>query len=178
MQTTFADELVREAEEHERQRIATEEKRRKLREQAETITKTLPPAGIIAGRQRGEDLATLFFPEPSANVARLERALATLEAERDAKVKGRPGDVYRLARFAEQIGLLREELEDARALRDACRAVAQRRVKEALTPLIEEQVRLRDELLQKAVPFNDRIRELEKMRGASMSTKVLSWLRR
>lgn len=159
----FAAQCSREAAEHARAEAAAVARRQAQRVAAEQLVATLSADEIARGADEGYRLADLFYPEHSARVEELEQAFSTLH--RTYANNGVPLPLAQRVRVAEQLEPLESALPEARALLGACRDVALRRVQEVFAPLIAEQCRRRAKALDKARPFNDRVRTLERLCG-------------
>ena len=183
MSSTLEDHYARETQERQRAAAASHAREKEMRAYAErTVPKSMPAATVLASAERGEPICN-WFAEPAAEVSRLRQEIAATEAERDSRIGDRL-DPYLRGVYRERLAPLRGALRDAEERADACRKLAQERLEATLDGLVAEQVKQRNAVLAKAVPFEDRIRELERVRGhfglITLSSRVVgvaNWLK-
>lgn len=170
----FAARIAKETQERERAAALEQERREARRKEAERLVpENLAYAVIAPTRARQEDLETLcaskseaFKKELIEPLVTTEQEIARIEAKRDAEASHRRSlSPYALGKYAEMLQPLYEQQAELWKLREACHDVAKERIGKAVDAIISEQIRLRDQFIAKAVPFDERIGLMEQTKS-------------
>jgi len=169
MQDYKTDETLRRIIEQERreqeQEAAIHAQKAQARDEyrARTIPATLS-ADQRAAVLRGDDVMATLCATPERELAQNMRTLDADEAEANFRLAKRPNSIVTRDLLSEKLQPLREQVTEARERLTVCRVAGRELIEAVLNEAITTQVKQRDAVLAKAVPFEDEIRRLETLK--------------